>query len=221
MRVAFITIGQSPREDVMSELRRYLEGVKYLELGLLDGLSKEEISSLKAEGSEIEYVTRLRSGEEVRVSRRKLEPLLEKKLNSLRGVDLAIMLCTGEFEVSSKIPLIYPWEIMVSMVESLNPRKLGVIVPLQSQIGYAYRRWSSLCEDLKVCSWSPYLDREPDLRELADRQLIIMDCIGYSIGHERVVRRITNALILRPRPAIGVLLKALKTAGQRVWREDI
>jgi len=79
MRIALITIGQSPREDVMGELRRYLEGVEYLELGLLDGLSGEEISSLKAEGSEIEYVTRLRSGEEVRVSRRKLEPLLEEK----------------------------------------------------------------------------------------------------------------------------------------------
>jgi len=216
MRIAFITIGQSPREDVMSELRRYLGGVEYLELGLLDGLSEEEISSLKAEGSEVEYVTRLRSGEEVRVSRRKLEPLLEKKLNSLRGVDLAIMLCTGEFEVSSKAPLIYPWEIMVSIVESLNPRKLGVIVPLQSQIGYAYRRWSSLCEDLKVCSWSPYLDREPDLRELADRHLIIMDCIGYSIEHEQAVRRVTGALILRPRPAVGILLRALKAAGQRV-----
>ncbi|RLG12041.1 MAG: hypothetical protein DRN64_00580 [Thaumarchaeota archaeon] len=213
MRIVLITIGQSPREDVMGELRRYLEGVEYLELGLLDGLSGEEISSLKAEGSEIEYVTRLRSGEEVRVSRRKLEPLLERKLNSLRGVDLAIILCTGEFEVSPKIPLIYPWEIMASIVESLNPRKLGVIVPLQSQIGYAHRRWGSLCEDLKVCSWSPYRDREPDLRELADRQLVIMDCIGYSIEHEKLVSRFTSALILRARPAIGALLRVLR----RIW----
>ena len=104
MKVAFITIGQSPREDVMSEIKPYLTGIDYFEIGLLDGLSDEEIASLRAEEGELEYVTRLRDGREVKASKRKLERILERKLEKISHADLAVMLCTGEFDVASPTP---------------------------------------------------------------------------------------------------------------------
>jgi len=215
MKVAFITIGQSPREDVMSEIKPYLTGIDYFEIGLLDGLSDEEMASLRAEEGELEYVTRLRDGREVKASKRKLERILERKLEKISYVDLAVMLCTGEFDVASPIPIIYPWRIMASIVKSLNPQKLGVIVPLELQIDYARQRWSSLTEDLKIVSWSPYRSEKPRISELSDRQLIVMDCIGYTREHEEKVRKAVEALILRPRAALGAFLRELNEILQR------
>jgi len=215
MKVAFITIGQSPREDVMSEIRPYLTGIEYFEIGLLDDLGEDEIASLRAEEGELEYVTRLRDGREVRASKKKLEAILKRKLEKISHIDLAVMLCTGEFDVAPPIPIIYPWRIMASIVKSLNPQKLGVIVPLNSQIDYARRRWSSFAKSLKIISWPPYRSERPRISELSDRQLIIMDCIGYALEHEEEVRKVVKALILRPRTALGVFLRELNEITKR------
>ncbi|RLG05388.1 MAG: hypothetical protein DRN68_08755, partial [Thaumarchaeota archaeon] len=179
------------------------------EIGLLDDLSENEMASLRAGEGELEYVTRLRNGREVKASKKKLEEILKRKLEKISHTDLAVMLCTGEFDVVSSIPIVHPWRIMASIVKSLNPQKLGVIVPLKSQIDYARRRWSGLAKSLKIISWSPYRSERPRISELSDRQLIVMDCIGYTLKHEEEVRKTVKALILRARTVLGVFLREL------------
>ena len=43
MKMVFLTIGQSPREDILADIRMYLKGIEYVEYGLLDDLTFEEI----------------------------------------------------------------------------------------------------------------------------------------------------------------------------------
>ena len=52
-KVGLLTIGQSPREDIVSEIKPLLDSrIEILEKGLLDGLSFEEIKRLKPKAGE-------------------------------------------------------------------------------------------------------------------------------------------------------------------------
>ncbi len=211
MKIAFITIGQSPREDVMGELKSFLNGVEYFELGALDGLTPSEIEELKPRAGEIEYVTRLVTGEEVKVSKERIERRLQEIVDKISDTaDLIVILCTGDFNLNSPKPIIYPGNLLKAIVSSLSPKKLGVIVPSINQIEYAVERWKKYCADLKVVAWSPYEGgREADLSSLLDRDLVVLDCIGYTLNHKAFVRESVNKPVILPRSLLGLFIEEL------------
>jgi len=77
VKVGLLTIGQSPREDVVPEMSPFfLPNIKILEKGLLDDLSPEEIRRLKPKTGETPLVTRLRKGGSIQLSEKKISALL-------------------------------------------------------------------------------------------------------------------------------------------------
>ncbi|NIN92809.1 hypothetical protein GTO36_07485, partial [bacterium] len=71
VKVGLLTIGQSPREDVVPEMNPFfLPQIKILEKGLLDDLSPEEIRRLKPKKGETPLITRLRKGGSVQLSQK-------------------------------------------------------------------------------------------------------------------------------------------------------
>ena len=63
MKVGAVTIGQSPRVDVMGDMKAILgEEVEVLEAGALDGLSMEEIEEMEPGEDDYVLVSRLQSG---------------------------------------------------------------------------------------------------------------------------------------------------------------
>ena len=47
MKLAALTIGQSPRTDIMADIEQiFIKNTKIIEKGALDGLSKKEINDL-------------------------------------------------------------------------------------------------------------------------------------------------------------------------------
>ncbi|KUK27794.1 MAG: Uncharacterized protein XD61_1661, partial [Thermococcus sp. 40_45] len=131
MKVGFITIGQSPRVDVVPEIKPYLWDVEIIECGALDGLTLEEIKELAPKEGEYVLVSRLRDGTQVRLSREKIVKRLQECIKKLETeVDIIGVLCTGEFpELTSKKPLVEPSLLLLKTVEALGVSKLGVIVP--------------------------------------------------------------------------------------------
>ena len=67
--VHFLTIGQSPRPDVVPEILGMLgdaaADIEAVEAGALDGLSRDEVRAGAPRDGEMPLVSRLRSGEEV------------------------------------------------------------------------------------------------------------------------------------------------------------
>ena len=62
-RVGLVTIGQSPRDDVVGEMRSILgSGIKISQRGALDGLAGMEIAKLKPGKNDLPLSTRLRDG---------------------------------------------------------------------------------------------------------------------------------------------------------------
>lgn len=205
MKLALLTIGQSPRKDVYEDIGYLLKDIDFIERGALDGLSKDFIRRrLTPKPGEDFYVTRLRDGTEVKVSKKLIEERIRNLIMEIEDkVDLIVVLCTGDFEIKSKKPVLLPSKVIMEIVRALSPRKLGILVPLHDQIRMAYRRWCKLIKNIVIQAWSPYSGNVNSLKEIAkkikDVDVMVMDCIGYSTVHGRIVKDIIKKPTLIPR----------------------
>ncbi|MEM2004548.1 MAG: AroM family protein [Zestosphaera sp.] len=219
-KVGLITIGQSPRVDVVPEIRKALEGagVEIVECGALDKLSREEVKALAPGEGEYVLVTRLRDGAEVKVARERILPLMQECINSLEPlVDVLGLLCTGEFpELRSRKLLVEPSDLLLKVVESLKAGRLGVVVPDPAQVDLTKRKWLGAASDIKILSVSPYTGTLEDLvkasEELGDRDLIVLDCIGFSTEAKRAVATASGKPVLIPRTLLARVLRELLEA---------
>ncbi|SHJ39642.1 AroM protein [Roseomonas rosea] len=102
-RLAFVTVGQTPRADVVPEMLALLEAtpgeLPVEEFGVLDGLPEAEIRAHLPAPRQGRLYTRLASGASVVLGSgfvlRRLEPLLEE-LDG-RGSDLIVLARTSIF----------------------------------------------------------------------------------------------------------------------------
>src|SRR5688572_33491680 len=96
--VGLVTIGQSPRVDVVPDMAAILgPGVDIREAGALDGLARAEIDALAPTGDDEILVTRLRDGTSVFLGKPKIVHLVEARIAALEsdGATLSALLCTG------------------------------------------------------------------------------------------------------------------------------
>ncbi|MCR6692249.1 MAG: AroM family protein [archaeon YNP-LCB-003-016] len=212
VRVGLVTIGQSPRVDVTGDLLKLLpSGVEVLEVGALDELKPGEIEKLKPMFGETVYVTRLRSGVEVKISRERVIPLVGECISKIEGiVDVIGILCSGEFpDYPSSKPIIYPEKVLKGMASSIvYGGRVGILIPAVEQVDYARVKWGGLFRDLHVYPISPYTSSLSDFRGLGGRlrgdgvKLAIMDCIGYTLEQRDVLRGF-GIMVLTARTALA------------------
>src|SRR5205085_234867 len=145
--VAFVTIGQSPRDDMLPEmLERIGPGVKPIEIGALDGLGPEAIARLAPKAGEHTLVSRLRNGREVTIGKPWTHQRLVEIMDDLdaRGLDLIVLLCTGSFEgvSSSRTLMVEAQRVVDHTVNAVSGdgRAVGVMVPLATQMDELHGR---------------------------------------------------------------------------------
>lgn len=190
-KLGVITIGQSPRTDVISEMTPYLgENVEIVQAGALDGLTYEEILEFKPKEDDYVLVSKLKDGRSVKFSERYILSRLQDCIDKLesKGIELILFICTGVFPdifVSSK-PILYPQKILHGVVPNLLGKgKLAVITPDNEQIIQTQEKWGEAGTEVIVMSSSPYSieDELPytiaQLKKEKDIDIIVMDCIGY------------------------------------------
>lgn len=92
--VGTVTIGQTPRTDVIPELSAILGDVTIREAGALDGLSRAEIAGLAPQRGDYVLVTRLADGSSVQVAERHITPRVAAKIKEHfdAGVPLVLLL---------------------------------------------------------------------------------------------------------------------------------
>lgn len=210
-KVGFVTIGQSPRTDIMADISPLLVGLEVLEAGALDAIS--DPASLAPSPGEKVLVSRLRDGTQVKLGEKKVIPLVQEAVENVirQGAGLVVLLCTASFPQREwPVPVLLPGPLLYHFAAALvNPEtKLGVFIPLSEQTEEARKRWGSLTKDVKVISLSPYInfvDFAATLRKtegLGERGLIVMDCLGYGSQHKKAVRRIVGCPVLLPRTLV-------------------
>lgn len=218
-KIGFVTIGQSPREDVVPEIAQLLgPGIRILEKGALDGLSKSEIQGLTPEKGDFHLVTRLRDGSAALVGKRKIAPLLRKQVRRLadQQVRLIGLLCTDEFpRLGPRKILLQPSRLLFrSAVSLLKKGKLGIFVPLEAQKEETKRKWQKTGLGVIVETLNPYQE-SPEQRAAIERirkkevDLVVLDCIGYSLRTAEKIRLITGKPVLCPRAVLARAIKEL------------
>lgn len=218
MKVGFLTIGQSPRDDVIPDIKSLLSpNIDVVEHGLLDNLSLEQINALKPDPHEFVLVSRLRNGRQVELSEAKIGKLLPHAVEFMTvemGVKEVGILCTHKFprcEYSCQI--IFPSEHMKTIIdEILGVQKLGVVIPLDTQRGMAKRKWGE--ERTFVMVKSPYTEGKM-WKDIANSliqkevEAVVLDCIGYSIKNREELQRFLSVPILLPRSILANALNQL------------
>lgn len=210
--VAAVTIGQSPRPDVMDEIAPLLgPEVRIVEIGALDGLTTDEIAAMRPAEDDHTMVTRLRDGSEVLVGHRHVVPRVQDCIERVQDqAALIMMLCTGTFPpFRTRCPVLYPEHLLFQMAGAVAPRgRLGVLTPSARQIADQERRWSAVASAVTVRPFSPYAPGgDPDAAceafASAGVDLVVLDCLGYTTGLKRRVRQRVDCPVLLARTVLA------------------
>lgn len=217
VKVGLLTIGQSPREDIVSEIMPLLNpGIEIVEKGLLDDLSPKEIECLKPDAGEAPLVTRLRNGRQVELNQKKISSMLPEAIDSMQKeikIRAVGILCTHDFPKKRfLLPVIFPFDYLKFLTSrTLNVKSLGVVVPLESQVEMTKEKWGSSLVEAK----SPYAGGktwEKIAKKFIAKKVdaVILDCIGYKIKDKQEIQSFLLVPVLLPRiilaHAINLLL---------------
>jgi protein AroM len=207
-RVAFVTIGQSPRDDMLPEmLERIGPGVEPLEVGALDDLAPDAIAALAPRPGDHTLVSRLRDGREVTLGKAWVRQRLVELMHELdrRDLDLIVLLCTGHFEgVHARTLMVEAQRIVDHAVDAVGDdrRTVGVMVPLATQMDEFHGHGRGT---LVMAHASPYSDGrfEDAARELDKADLIVMHCMGYTEAMRRRVAAVSGKPVLLARRLVA------------------
>ncbi len=201
-KIGVLTIGQSPRDDVVPEMAAFFgKDVEISESGALDGLTLDQVKALCPEDRMAQFVTRMGDGSEVIVAKEKLLPLMAQAIGDLnrKEVSLILLLCVGDFPpFQSSCLIVEPKKIVDRCVESLigDTHRLGILIPIPEQEDWVRETFSRITPEITVADASPYSDRDRLSRagqnlEEANCDLIVMYCMGFNRKLAAEIRRIT------------------------------
>jgi DNA-binding NarL/FixJ family response regulator len=186
--VAFVTIGQAPRDDVVPELLmltgQWPGETTTRQFGALDGMTADELAAAPLNPNEGRLYTRLADGSHVTVGGglvgRRLVPLLNRLDRA--GFDLIVLITTGLFQpVRLTTPFIHGQQVVDAWIAALvmGACKLGLIYPLpQQHRGFAH---GTMIQNAQTVAATGRMDRLEDVTTgLADADLILMHSVGYT-----------------------------------------
>jgi len=216
--IALITIGQSPREDIVASMFDGRAPRALVECGALDDLSREEIRALQPHEGEHPLVSRLRDRTEVVIAKERLMPHMQAALDRAvkEGAAIAVILCTGEFsQLTIPIPAIYPDRVLVHTIDALLPSgTVGVMLPHAGQMETMHRKWTTPSRTFVGTAVSPYtaqveLGRRAEWLKLQEARLIVLDCMGFDGPMKHVVAEASGLPTILANRLVGRVVEEL------------
>ena len=188
-----LTIGESPRADGLGAEVAEVSGLEVIERGVLDGLTRDEVSALGARpGCEL-LVSQLADGTPVRLDRDALLDRLQRGIARLEqdGVGATLLLCTGEFPAfAHSRPLLVPSAALRGAVHGLaGDGRVASMLPVVEQSEQARSSWRSQgVNDPVLLVADPYgIDAEAEVERQGRNavrlgaEVLFLDCFGYTL----------------------------------------
>ncbi|QBY53554.1 AroM family protein [Cupriavidus oxalaticus] len=214
-RVAFVTIGQAPRTDVVPQMLADLGlPVAAEEFGILDDLDADQIAALAPAAGEYRFASRLRDGSQAVMGKPVAEAMLARLMASLDDgrFDALVPLCTGTALPPMRTLVIEPQQVVDHLTVALAQgcKRLGIVLPLEGQVDSFHLIEAVSCE-LRVTHASPYTDmgtgRFAQAGEtLRGCDLVMMHCMGYTEAMRAEVARHAGAPVLLSNRMVARLL---------------
>ncbi len=214
-KLGIITIGQSPRTDVVPEMKKYLgDDIEIYESGALDGLTYEQIKEFAPGPEDYVLVSKLRDGRSVKFAEKYILSRLQISIDLLdsRGVDIILFICTGTFPdiFTCNKKILYPQQILHAVVPSLAVHeKVVIVTPEKDQIEQARRKWSEIYQNIEVVHASPYkevsemISAIEQIQKIPDASLIVLDCMGYNESMKAMVQKKTGLSVILARTIVA------------------
>lgn len=215
-----VTIGQSPRTDMVPELRRWLGGAEIAERGALDGLTAAEAGRLGPDGpGDRLLVSRMRDGTDVKLGASRVYPLVCDAVRDLedQGVATTLIVCTGELPpVPHRGTLLLAESLLSHGVRAIIAgERLAVLCPDGGQAANSRARWALVSDEPLVASASPYAEDSLTQVATAARTLsgsgarfLILDCMGYDLAAREAAARASGLVALLAREVVAHLTAA-------------
>ncbi len=210
-RIAFVTIGQAPRDDVVPELLMLLGlgpgDATCRQFGALDGLTQQDLAAAAPGLREGRLHTRLQGGGFVVVGSglvaRRLGPLLQQL--DAGGYDLIALITTGVFQpLRLRTPFVHGQQAVDAWIGALvmGDCELGLIYPLaQQHRGFAH---GTLVQNARAVDAAGGTDRlDQAASRLGRAHLILMHSVGYSEAMARQVAAQTGKPVVTARRIIA------------------
>ena len=220
LKIGAITIGQSPRTDLIPEMEEnFYDDIEIIQMGGLDGLTREDIEKFTPKPNDYVLVSRLRDGSSVTFGESHVLPRLQQCIDKLeeQGVSLILFLCTGEFpeEFSASVPLLFLNRILISMVSgTMSGCRMTVLTPSADQCSQVKKKWEAVAQAVTVISVSPYDGLEPVIQAAGaicadETDVIVLDCIGYTVEMKRKIHDMTGKPVILPRTLVARVINEL------------
>lgn len=209
-RIGLVTIGQSPRVDIVPDIRAALpQSIRIIEAGALDGLSQAEIAAHPPLSKARTLCSRLADGTEVQFDKDFVHERLQQAIHNLEDeVDLIGLLCSGTFsQLESKVPLLIPHRLLRGYLAALSlPGRWGMLVPKVDQVEPILAELAEWGVNAIGAALSPYAESdrlEQAVRDLAKRRVaaILLNCFGYTLK----MKARAQAASQKPVVAVGSL----------------
>jgi len=223
---ATLAIGQAPGGEIMPLLNEYIPAENLTHVGLLDGLSRQEIEQHFAPTiDEAVVISRLQDGSRVVLSSQRVEQALQEKINWMaeQGCEVLLLMCSGEFSGlhSPSVTLIEPDRLVPPLINGIvGTNQVGIIVSDTEQMEQQVNKWKNLSKRPRFAIASPYLFNDSDIDDggvdetrLLDAALslkaqgaevVVLDCIGYQTHHGEMLEEylqipvlLSNTLVAR------------------------
>lgn len=207
--IAFVTVGQAPRPDIVPEMLGWLPpDTAHAEFGALDGLDRDGVAAMAPRDGEPALCTRLAGGGEAVTGKHRTAERLRHLVGRLdgEGFDAIVLLCSGRFEdLSARTMLVEAQPVVDATVDALSAgRSLGVVLPLARQIAESHVA-ASPARPVTHTHFSPYgggtLERAAG--EVAGCDLVVMHCMGYDAAMRDGLARLTGRPVLLPRRIVA------------------
>jgi DNA-binding CsgD family transcriptional regulator len=209
LRIAFVTIGQAPRPDVVPELVAGLRPVpEYHEFGALDGLDPATIARHAPRGREPCLYTRLAGGTHVVVGAGFVEDRLQECVGRLDrgGYDLIVVISTGIYRrLTVATPLVHGQRALDAWIAALvlGDCRLGVIFPLPEQMLDNPAHGTLIQSASSAASTGETRTLEDAAARLNTAELILLHSVGYTEAMARQVAAVTGRPVVTARRIIA------------------
>lgn len=222
-RIMFVTVGQSPRNDLIEEMMQNLDvPVESLEIGALDNLSDAEIEAFVVKDLETSIVTRLGDGSNIVLSKSAISERMAKIVAEFRPgeYDLVAILSTGLFrDFESNCPTVNSQRAIESAIISLAAQgsTVGIIMPLERQLEEF--DIPALVDYKIVASHARDNDRDQLARaliDLAETDIIVLNSVAYTEADRAVVARASGKPVILARRIVSSAIRLLLSQAQTI-----
>ena len=198
--VGAVTIGQSPRTDVVPEMSSLAPRTRWIEAGALDNLNEATIRRLAPSNSEFPLVTRLKCGQSVTIGFESIKPFIQSAITRVETeADLIVLLCSGPFSLRAHIPLLLTHHLVFSAVRALQLSRLAILKPHKKQVDQYFestkfkQRYSDIgVETIPIfvpAYGSANFEEAGHAARSTGASAIVMDCFGYTLDMKRKITK--------------------------------